>query len=182
MSFRRFLIAVLLSALPICWAGAGEPVVSGTIRTILFLGNNCLTVPVNETYLRPGTRLEMRECRNSAEQVFDWNVVTFEIKFQGLCVDALRVGLGPTQGGDPIGLWYCNDSRHQKWFPSHKNESWLDAINIVGGGSPSSTLCMSIAGDGRNADGAALSIENCTGSDTQWFRLLPWPPLGGPVS
>jgi len=181
MPLRRCLIAAVLSLAPLCWAGAGEPVVKGTIRTIFTLGTNCLTVPATETYLRPGTRLEMRPCRNAPEQMFEWNVVSFEIKFNGLCVDAFRVGLGATQTGDPIGLWYCNQSPHQKWYPSHGNESWHDAFNIVGGGSPSSTLCMSIAGDGR-ADRAALSVNTCDGRDAQWFRLQPWPPLGAPVS
>ena len=182
MFIRRYIIAVLLGSLALGWASAGEPVVRGTIRTILILGNNCLTAPAaTETYLRPGTRLEMRPCRNAPEQIFDWNVVTFEIKFGGLCVDAFRVSLGPTQAGDPIGLWYCNRTPRQKWFPSHKNESWLDAVNIVGGGSPSSELCLSIAGD-KSLDGAQLSIQNCSDSDSQWFRLYPWPPLNGPVS
>ena len=181
MTIRRFLIAALLSSLASGWAGAGEPVVRGTVRAIFMLGDNCLTATTTETYLRPGTRLDMRSCRNSAEQIFEWNVVTFELKFQGLCVDAFRAGLGETQPGDPIGLWYCNQTPRQKWRPGLKNESWLDAINIVSGGSPSSELCMSIADD-KPVDGAPVAVQTCTGRETQWFRLQPWPPLPAPVS
>ena len=54
-----------------------------------------------------------------------------------------------------------------------KNESRLDAFNIVGG-SPIGTLCMSIA-DPERAAGAQLSVAACDGGDQQWFRLLPWP-------
>lgn len=180
MTIRRFLIAALLSSLASGWAGAGEPVVRGTVRAIFMLGDNCLTATATETYLRPGTRLDMRPCRNSAEQTFEWNVVTFELKFQGLCVDAFRVGLGETQAGDPIGLWYCNGTGRQKWYPSRKNESWFDAFNIVGG-SPLSELCLSVA-DPDHVIGAQLNISKCDGGDAQWFRLQPSPPLGAPVS
>jgi len=180
MPFRRFLAALLLSLAPLCWADAGEPVVRGTIRTLFILGTNCLTVPAAETYLRPGTRLEMRPCRNAPEQMFEWNVVSFEFKFNGLCVDAFRVGLGATQPGDPIGLWYCNGTGRQKWYPSRKNERWFDAFNIVGG-SPLSELCLSVA-DPDHVIGAQLNISKCDGGDAQWFRLQPWPPLGASVS
>ena len=112
-------------------AAAGEPVVKGSFHTILILGQNCLTAPDDETYLLPGARLQMRACQKSSQQIFDWNVVTFEIKFRGLCVDAFRAGEGKTKAGDPVGLWYCNKTPHQKWYPNHSNESWLEAFNIV---------------------------------------------------
>ncbi len=181
MSIRRFIIAVLLASFYSGLASAGEPVVKGSFHTILILGGNCLTVPATETYLRPGTRLEMRPCQDSPAQLFEWNVITFEIKFNGLCLDAFRIGFGATQAGDPIGLWYCNQSRQQKWFPNRKNESWREAFNIVGGGSPNSKLCLSIAGD-KSVDGAQLTIQNCDGGDNQWFRLYSRPPVDGPVS
>lgn len=107
MYIRQFIIAALLCAFPSCFAVAGEPVVKGSFHTILILGQNCLTVPQTEPHLRPGSRLEMRPCQNSPEQIFEWNAVTFEIKFANLCVDALRVGGGQSQPGDPVGLWYC---------------------------------------------------------------------------
>jgi hypothetical protein len=179
MSVRRFIIAVLLCAFPSCFASAGEPVVKGSIRTILILGQSCLTVPKTETYLRPGSRLEMRDCQNSPEQIFEWNVVTFEIKFANLCVDAFRGGGdGKSQPGDPVGLWYCQQTPQQKWYPNHKNESWLQAFNIVGGGSPSSELCLSIAGD-KSLEGAQLTLQTCNRGDHQWLRLYSWPPLNG---
>jgi hypothetical protein len=176
MYIRQIVIAVLLCLLPSCFATAEEPVVRGSFHTILILGHNCLTVPQAEPRLRPGTRLEMRSCEDNADQIFEWNVDTFEIKFHDLCVDAFRVGEGRSQPGDPIGLWYCQKTKHQKWFPRQKNESWLDAFNIVGGGSPSSDLCLNIAGN-KDVDGAQLTIQNCNGGDNQWFRLYPWPPL-----
>ncbi len=71
--------------------------------------------------------------------------------------------------------------RGRNGCPVDKNESWLDAINIVSGASPSSELCMSIADD-KPADGAPVAVQTCTGRETQWFRLQPWPPLPAPVS
>ena len=185
MYFRPFVIAILLGALQAGQASAGEPVVKGTFHTVLILGRECLSVPETDAHLRPGTRLEMRPCRNGPDQIFEWNVVTFEVKFHNLCMDALRVGDGSSQPGDPVGLWYCQQSPHQKWFPHHKNESWLDAFNIVGGGSPSSELCLNIGAaksvaDANSVAGAQLTLEKCNGGDNQWFRLYPFPPLNGP--
>lgn len=182
MFVRPFAIAALMCLLaPLC-AAAGEPVVRGSFHTILMLGDSCITAPqTTESYLRPGKRLELRPCRNSAEQHFEWNVITFEIKFQGLCVEALRVGDGPSQPGDSIGLWYCQNNGHQQWYPDNKNRNWLDAFNIVGG-SPSSTLCLT-AGNGKGEAGAPITIQNCSNDDNQWFRLREWPPLKvAPVS
>lgn len=177
MYIRRFITAVWLCAVPLCSATAGEPVVRGTFHTVLVLGQQCVTVPKTDVRLRPGVRLEMRPCQNRVDQIFEWNVVTFEIKFHRLCMDAFRVGDAPSQPGDPVGLWYCQKTQHQKWFPHHKNESWMDAFNIVAGGSPSSDLCLDIA-DGKSVDGARLTIQTCRGGDNQWFRLYPWPPPG----
>ena len=157
MSIRRFLMAVLLCSVPASSATAGEAVVQGSFHTILVLGHKCLTVPRIDNHPRAGVRLEMHACQNSADQIFNWNVVTFEVKIHGLCMDAFRVGEGPSQPGDPVGLWYCQKSRHQKWFPHHKSESWQGAFNIVGGGSPSSELCLNIV-DNKSADGAQLTI------------------------
>jgi hypothetical protein len=175
MYIRGLIIAAWLCALPSGFALAGEPVVKGSFRTIVFLGQHCLTAPKTEPHLRPGIRLEMRDCDNSPEQIFEWNVVTFEIKFGDLCMDAFHDGKGPSQPGDPVGLWYCQQTPHQKWYPDHKDESWLEAFNIVGGGSPSSELCLSIAG-GKDVDGAQLTIQACDNSDQQWLRLRSWPP------
>jgi hypothetical protein len=175
MSIRRFVIAAALCLLPSYLATAGEPVVRGSFHTILVLGNNCLTVPQAEARLRPGTRLEMRSCQDAPEQIFEWNVNTFEIKFHDLCLDAYRIGKGQSQAGDPVGLWYCQKTNHQKWFVRQKNKSWVNAFNIVGGGSPSSELCLNIA-DNKGGDGAKLTIQNCNDDDNQWFRLYSWPP------
>ena len=182
MFVRPFAIAALMCLLAPLPAAAGEPVVRGSFHTILMLGDSCITAPqTTESYLRPGKRLELRPCRNSAEQHFEWNVITFEIKFQGLCVDALRVGDGPSQPGDPIGLWHCQNNGHQQWFPDNKNRNWLDAFNIVGG-SPSSTLCLT-ADNSKGEAGAPITIQNCSNDDSQWFRLREWPPLkAAPVS
>ena len=178
MHIRPFIIAVLLGGISLCSATAGEPVVSGSFHTVLMLGRQCITVPKTDVDLRPGARLEMRRCQNSADQIFDWNVITFEITFNGLCVDAFRVGAGPSQSGDPVGLWYCQKNDHQKWFLDHKGASRVEAFNIVAGGSPSSELCLDIADD-ASVDGAQLTIQNCHGGDHQWFRLTPSPPLTG---
>lgn len=182
MFVRPFAFAALICLLAPLPAPAGEPVVRGSLHTILMLGDSCITAPqTTERYLLPGQRLELRPCRNSAEQHFEWNVVTFEIKFQGLCVDALRVGAGPSQPGDPIGLWHCQNNGHQQWYPDNKNRNWLDAFNIVGGG-PSSTLCLT-ADNGKGEDGAPIAMRTCSNDDNQWFRLREWPPLkAAPVS
>jgi hypothetical protein len=182
MFVRPFAIAVLLCLLAPFPAAAGEPVVKGSLHTILMLGDSCITAPqAAEPYLRPGRQLELRPCANSAEQHFEWNVITFEIKFQGLCVDALRVGTAPSQAGDPIGLWHCQNNGHQQWYPDNKNRNWLDAFNIVGG-SPSGTLCLT-ADNSKGEDGAPIALQTCSNDDNQWFRLREWPPLKtAPVS
>jgi len=176
MRIFRFIIAVLLCVFPSCFAPAGEPVVRGVFHTIVLLGQHCLTVPKTEPYLLPGSRLEMRDCINSPDQVFAWNVITFEIKFHNLCVDAFRVGDGPSRPGDPVGLWYCQQTARQMWYPNRKNEAWFEAFNIVGGGGPSSDLCLSIARD-KDIDGAQLTLQKCDSGDNQWLRLYSWPPL-----
>jgi len=175
MSIRRFVIAAALCLLPSCFATAGEPIVRGSFHTILVLGENCLTVPQAEARLRPGTRLETRSCQDTPEQIFEWNVETFEIKFHNLCLDAYRVGTSQSQAGDPVGLWYCQKTNHQKWYLLQKSKTWVNAFNIVGGGSPSGDLCLNIAAD-KTIVGAKLTIQNCDGRDNQWFRLYPWPP------
>ena len=182
MFVRPFAIAALTYLLVPLPSAAGEPVVRGSFHTIVMLGDSCITAPqTTEPYLLPGQRLALRPCRNSAEQHFEWNVITFEIKFQGLCVDALRVGDGPSQPGDPIGLWHCQNNGHQQWYPDNKNRNWLNAFNIVGG-SPSSTLCLT-ADNGKGEDGAPITMQNCSNDDNQWFRLREWPPpKAAPVS
>ena len=179
MHTRQFLIAALLLASQPYLARAGEPVVRGSLHTIHIIGNQCLSVPKTVARLRPGTRLEMRVCQDSPEQTFEWNVVSFEIKYQGLCLDALRAGDGQSQPGDPVGLWYCQQTPHQQWFLDHKSESWLDAFNIVGGGNSDNDLCLSIT-DANSVDGAPLTVEPCDRRDNQWFRLYPTQP-GGPA-
>jgi hypothetical protein len=174
MSIRPIVIAALLGLLPSWFAAADERVVRGSLHSILVLGDNCLTVPQALARLRPGTRLQLRGCQDAPDQIFEWNVDTFEIKFHNLCLDAFRVGRGRSQPGDPVGLWYCQKTNHQKWFPHQKNKSWADAFNIVGGGSPSSDLCLSIA-DGKDAKSAPLTIEICNGGNNQWFRVYSWP-------
>ena len=174
MSIRPFVIAALLGLLPSWFAAAEEPVVRGSLHSILVLGDKCLTVPQALPRLLPGTRVSLRGCQDNPDQIFEWNVETFEIKFQNLCLDAFRVGNGQSQPGDPVGLWYCQKTQHQKWFPHQKNKKWANAFNIVGGGSPSSNLCLSIA-DGSDAKRTPLTLENCNDSHNQWFRISSWP-------
>lgn len=176
---HSLLVAALYGAIQLAPASAGElivpsePVVRGSIRSALSYGYQCLSVPVAEW--RPGAHLEMRPCRNSADQIFDWNVLSFEIKIHGLCVDALRSGDGDSQSGDPIGLWYCQGTPHQKWFPIG-NAPQAPAFSIVGGGGPSSNLCLDIR-NASNADGTRLTIATCTSDDNQRFRIHSWPAL-----
>ena len=180
MPFRRLILAALTGLVALTFADAGEPVVRGAIRTTVLLGDSCLTVPAAETYLRPGTRLELRPCRNAPSQLFEWNVLSFEIKAGGLCVDAFRVGPGATRPGDPVGLWYCNAAEHQKWYPARKDERFADAFNLIVG-TADSTLCMSVA-DPNHVDGARLELASCDGRSRQWFRLVPWPLEQQPAS
>ena len=176
---RSLLIAALCGAIQLAPTSAGElivpsePVVRGSIRSALWYEDKCLSVPVAEW--RPGAQLEMRPCRNSADQIFDWNVLSFEIKIHGLCVDALRSGDGDSLSGDPVGLWYCQGAPHQKWFPIGE-APYGPTFSIVGGGSPSSNLCLDIP-NASNADGARLTIATCTGYDNQRFRIQLWPAL-----
>jgi hypothetical protein len=184
MRHHSFIIAALFGFIQLCPAPAGdlivpsEPAVRGSIRSSLSYGDKCLSVP--NTEIRPGARLEMRACINSADQIFDWNVLSFEIKIYNLCVDALRSGEGSSQPGDPVGLWYCQGTQHQKWFPNRSNPP-AQALRIVGGGSPTGNLCLEIL-DGSNADGTQLAISTCDDSDRQQFRIRPWPPLDNKVS
>jgi Ricin-type beta-trefoil lectin domain len=174
MPIRPFVIAALLGFLPSWLAAAEEPVVRGSFHSILVLGDKCLTVPQNVPRLRPGTRVSLRGCQNHPDQIFEWNVDTFEIKFHNLCLDAFRADKGQSRAGDPVGLWYCQKTKNQKWFPHQKNKKWENAFNIVGGGSPNSDLCLSIA-DGNDAKRAQLTLQNCNDSHNQWFRLSSWP-------
>ena len=112
---------------------------AASIRGDFAYGSQCLTVPVTE--YRPGVSLEMRPCRNSVDQIFEWNVISFEIKIHNLCVDALRAESGSSQPGDPIGLWYCQGTQRQQWFPLRSNP-YLPTFSIVGAGGPASTLCL----------------------------------------
>jgi hypothetical protein len=184
MRINFFIAAALLGFIQLWPASAGdlvvpsEPVVRGSIRSSLSYGDKCLSAP--NTDIRPGARLEMRPCRNSADQIFDWNVLSFEIKIHALCVDALRFGEGNSQPGDPVGLWYCQGTQHQKWFPS-RNSPQAQALSLVGGGTPESGLCLEIL-DGSNADGTQLTISACDDSDRQRFRIRSWPLLDSKVS
>lgn len=184
MRIHSFVAAVLSCTIQLCAASArelivpSEPVVRGTIRSSLSYGHKCLTVP--EIEFPPGARLEMRPCKNTADQIFEWNVLSFEIKIHKLCVDALRSGQGSSQPGDPVGLWYCQGTQRQRWFP-FRDSPQAPAISFVGGSNKNGNLCMNIL-DGSNADGAKLVISNCDGEDYQRFHIQSWPPLVSNVS
>ena len=184
MRRHGFIVAALFGFIQLCPALAGgpvvpsEPVVRGSIRGSLPSGDRCLSVPTID--IRPGARLEMRSCRNSADQIFDWNVLSFEIKIHNLCVDALRSGGGNSQAGDPVGLWYCQGTPHQTWFP-HRNGPPTRGLSLVVGGMPASNLCLEIL-DGNNADGTRLAISPCDDSDRQRFYIRSWPSLDGKLS
>ncbi len=179
MCVHSLLVAAMCGAIQLAPTSAGElivpsePVVRGSIRSELSYEDQCLSVPVAEW--RPGALLEMRPCRNSADQIFDWNVLSFEIKIHGLCVDALRSGDGDSRAGDSVGLWYCQGTPHQKWFPIGSAPRG-PTFSIVGGGSPSGNLCLDIL-NASNADGARLTLATCTGYDNQRFHIHSWPAL-----
>ena len=177
-----FIIAALLCAGYPASAGEplvpSEPVVRGAIRGDFAYGSQCLTVPLTE-YV-PGVSLEMRPCRNSVDQIFEWNVNSFEIKIHNLCVDALRAAAGSSQPGDPIGLWYCQGTPRQQWFPLRSNP-YLPTFSIVGGGGPASNLCLESL-HASTVAGTPLLIATCDDGDNQQFRMQPWPPLDEKVS
>ena len=182
MRRHAFIIAALLCAgYP---ASAGEPlvpsapVVRGVIRSDFAYGSQCLSVPATE--FRPGVTLEMRPCRNGVDQIFEWNVISFEVKIHNLCVDALRAGPGSSQPGDPIGLWYCQGTPRQQWYPIRANP-YLPTFSIVGGAGPASTLCLESLKDSPIA-GTQLAMATCNDGDNQQFRMQPWPPLPDKVS
>jgi len=183
MRIQTLIIAGLLCAAPLGPASAGEPlvpsepVVRGVIRSDYAYGSQCLSVPVTE--FRSGVALEMRPCRNSVAQIFDWNVTSFEIKIHNLCVDVLRAEPGSSQPGDPIGLWYCQGTPRQQWFPLRSNP-YLPTFSIVGGG-PASNLCLESL-NASTIDGTPLLIAQCNDGDNQQFRIQPWPPLEDKVS
>lgn len=184
MRRHAFIVAALLCAGPLGPTSAGqpllpsEPVVRGAIRGDFAYGSQCLTVPLTE-YLQ-GVSLEMRPCRNSADQIFEWNVISFEIKIHNLCVDALRAASGSSQPGDPVGLWYCQGTPRQQWFPLRGNP-YLPTFSIVGAGGPASNLCLESL-KGSTVAGTQLAIAVCDGGDNQQFRVQPWPPLPDKVS
>jgi hypothetical protein len=177
-----FMIAAMLCAGYSASAGEplvpSEPVVRGSIRGDFAYGSQCLTVPLTE--FLPGVSLEMRPCRNSADQIFEWNVVSFEIKIHSLCVDALRAGPGSLQPGDPIGLWYCQGTPRQQWFSVRANP-YLPTFSIVGAGGPVSDLCLESLKDSTVA-GTQLVMATCDDGGNQQFRMQPWPPLPDKVS
>jgi hypothetical protein len=184
MRRHAFILAALLCAGPLGPASAGEPllpsepVVRGAIRGDFAYGSQCLSVPLTE--FLPGATLEMRPCRYSVDQIFEWNVISFEIKIHNLCVDALRAGDGSSQPGDPVGLWYCQGTPRQQWFSLRSNPYW-PTFSIVGGGGPASNLCLESLKDSTVA-GTQLAIAICDGGDKQQFRVQPWPPLPDKVS
>lgn len=147
-----------------------EPFMRGSIRSILADGDKCLTVP-NKEYPQ-GARLELQPCRNSEDQIFDWNGISFEIKIFKLCVDALRGGDGNAQPGDPVGLWYCQALQRQKWYPIRKNSN-APSFRIVGE-NPISHLCLTIRNDSE-VDAMNVIVQDCRDSDTQQFRFQSWP-------
>ena len=158
--------------------GTSEPVVRGTIRSDALFDAKCLSVPATD--IRPGARLQMRRCANGPDQIFDWNVLSFEIKIDRLCLDALRPGGSRSQSGDPVGLWYCQGTQHQQWFPVRTNP-YLSALSIVGGSGPISGLCLE-AQDSGVAEPAQLALAACNGGERQQFRIQPWPRLEDEVS
>ena len=184
MRRHAFMIAALLCAGSLGPTVAGETlvpsasVVRGSIRGDFAYGSQCLTVPLTE-YLQ-GVSLEMRPCRNSADQIFEWNVVSFEIKIHNLCVDALRAGPGSSQPGDPIGLWYCQGTHRQQWFPLRSNP-YLPTFSIIGTSGPASNLCLESL-EASTVAGTQLALATCDGGDNQQFRMQPWPPLPDKVS
>jgi hypothetical protein len=181
---HSLIIAALLCVFQLRAVSAGdlvtrsEPVIRGTIRSVPSDGDKCLTAP--ETKLPQGARLEMRPCRNGANQIFEWNALSFDIKMFDLCVDVLRGGESNTQPGDPVGLWYCQGTLRQRWFPIHNN-LYVRAVSIVGGDNPNGDLCLQIR-DGSNADGAEIEVSICNDEETQQFRIQPWPVLSNKVS
>jgi hypothetical protein len=178
MRIHSLIIAALYGAIQLWPASAGEliapsePVVRGSIRSALAHGQ-CLSVSIAEW--RPGAHLEVRPCQNSADQIFDLNVLSFEIKIHELCVDALRSGDGDSQAGDPVGLWYCQGTPRQKWFPI-RNNPHTPAFSIFGGGTPTGHLCLDIP-NGSKSGGTQLTLAACTGDDNQLFRIHSWPAL-----
>ena len=170
MRSHAFMIAALLCAGYPASAGEllvpSEPVVRGVIRSDFAYGSQCLSVPVAE--FLTGITLEMRPCQNSADQIFEWNVVSFEIKIHSLCVDALRAGSGSSQPGDPIGLWYCQGSHRQQWFPLRSNP-YLPTFSIISTSGPASNLCLESL-EASTAVGTPLALATCDGGDNQQFR------------
>ena len=177
-----FIIAASLCALYPASAGEplvpSEPVVRGVIRSDFAYGSQCLSVPATE--FLPGVILEMRPCRNSVDQIFEWNAVSFEIKIHNLCVDALRAESGRSQPGDRIGLWHCQGTPRQKWF-SFRSNPYMPTFSIVGVDGPSSALCIESL-NASTAVGTPLVIATCNDGDNQQFRVQPWPPLPDKVS
>jgi hypothetical protein len=160
------------------WVAPSDPVVRGSIHSRLSSGYKCLSVPTTETL--PGAHLEMRACRNDENQIFEWNVVSFEIKIRKLCVDALPAAGSDSQPGDPVGLWYCQGSQHQKWYPVRKGRG-APAFSIIGGNGPNGDLCLDIL-NSSNADGTQLVISNCDGDYDQQFHIQLWPAVDSHVT
>ena len=183
MRIHALIFTALFYSIQLSPASAGElvvtsePVVRGSIRSNLSFGHECLSVPVTE--LRQGARLEMRPCQNSADQIFEWNVLSFEIKIYKLCVDALQSGQGNSQPGNPVGLWYCQGTHHQKWFPI-RSSPHAPTLSFISGGNLNNDLCLTIL-DRGDTDGTQLAISNCDRGDNQQFRIQPWPALSSKV-
>ena len=167
MDIRRFIIAVVLCSLPSCLATAGEPVVKGSLRSVDILGRDCLSVVKTDSYLRPGTRLQLRACQGSPDQIFEWNVVTFQITFHELYMGHLAHRRGEHRS-PAIRLAYgiVQQTPHQKWFPHHKNETWSDAFQHRWRRRVNSAeLCLTIGDDQRREWRAVDAAE------LRWRRL-----------
>jgi Ricin-type beta-trefoil lectin domain len=179
-----FAFVILIGAMHIPLVPAGElivpseAVVRGEIRAGPAQVDKCLSAPATE--ILAGAHLEIRRCRHSGDQIFDWNVLSFELKVHKLCVDALRAGGGRSQPGDPVGLWYCQGTQHQRWLP-FRTVAHAPVMRIVGGHNQNGSLCLTVL-DPVDASEPRLTIANCDGSASQLFWIRPWPPLSGGIT
>jgi hypothetical protein len=115
--------------------------------------NKCMTV--QDQVIRNGTKLVSSDCTGDANQVFDYDSQTKEIKYGNKCLDLDQL---QTANGTHVQLWQCNGGGNQKW--NFGNKFVTTQVNT--------NKCLDIAG-GSTANGTPIQIWDCWGGLNQQF-------------
>jgi hypothetical protein len=118
----------------------------------------CLDVP--EASTAPGTRLDVWDCNDGANQQWTRTAAGELTVYAGqsrMCLDAYE---GQTSAGTPVIVWPCTGGANQRWT--------FNANGTVVG--QQSGLCLDVEG-GATANGTRALLWNCHGGANQQWAL-----------